>query len=81
MIKDITEIAENLHDEALVLEGLDECILGYSEDGILIYSYTRMIDHFTEEHGMEEEEAAEFIDYNIMGLMPNGMGFVMCYDV
>lgn len=81
MIKDITEIAENLHDEALVLEGLDECILGYSEDGILIYSYTRMIDHFTEEDGMTEEQAVEWIDYNVMGLMPNGMGFIMCYDV
>ena len=81
MIKDITQIAENLHDEALVLEGLDDCILGYSEDGILIYSYSRMIDHFTEEHEMEIDEAAEFIDYNVLGLMPNGLGFIMCYDV
>lgn len=80
MIKDITEIVENLHEEALILEGLDDCILGYSEDGILIYSYTRMIDHFTEEDGMTVDEAAEWIDYNVMGLMPNGMGFIMCYD-
>lgn len=76
---DITEIAENLHDEALVLEGLDDCILGYSENGILIYSYAKMLDHFTNIDGMDEEEAAEWIDYNVMGLMPNGLGFIMCY--
>lgn len=81
MIKDITQIAENLHDEALVLDGLDNCILGYNEDGILIYSYERMVKIFMSDHDMTEDEAAEFIDYNIMGLMPNGMGFVMCYDV
>jgi hypothetical protein len=80
-MKDITEIAEYLHDEALVLEGLDDCILGYSEDGILIYSYTRMLDHFTEIDGMSQEEAAEWIDYNVMGLMPNGLGFIVCYEV
>jgi hypothetical protein len=80
-MKDITEIAENLHDEALVLEGLDDCILGYSENGILIYSYARMLDYFTEIDGMDEEEAAEWIDYNVMGLMPNGLGFIMCYEV
>ena len=51
---DITEIADYLHDEALVLEGLDDCILGYSEDGILIYSYTRMLDHFIEIDGMSQ---------------------------
>ena len=80
-MKDITEIAENLHDEALVLEGLDDCILGYSEDGILIYSHAKMVDHFIEIEGMSEEEALEWIDFNVLGLMPNGLGFVMCYEV
>ena len=80
-MKDITEIAENLHDEALVLEGLDDCILGYSEDGILIYSHAKMVDHFIEIEGMSEEEALEWIDYNVLGLMPNGLGFIMCYEV
>ena len=80
-MKDITEIAENLHDEALVLEGLDDCILGYSEDGILIYSHAKMVDHFIEIEGMSEEEALELIDFNVLGLMPNGLGFIMCYEV
>ena len=80
-MKDITEIAENLHDEALVLEGLDDCILGYSEDGILIYSHAKMVDHFIEIEGMSEEEALEWIDFNVLGLMPNGLGFIMCYEV
>jgi len=30
---------------------------------------------------MSQEEAAEWIDYNVMGLMPNGLGFIVCHDV
>ena len=78
---EIKEIAQYLEDEALVLEGLDDCILGYSHEGTLIYSHTKMVDHFIEIEGMSEEEALEWIDFNVLGLLCNGLGFVMCYEV
>ena len=40
-----------------------------------------MVDHFIEIEGMSEEEALEWIDFNVLGLLNNGLGFVMCYEV
>lgn len=67
-------------DGAIVLDGLDDCILGYSQDGVLIYSYKRMVEHFINSDGMLDEDAVEWIDYNVMGLLPNGRGFVICFE-
>ena len=78
---EIKEIAQYLEDEALVLEGLDDCILGYSHESTLIYSHAKMVDHFIEIEGMSEEEALEWIDFNVLGLLNNALGFVMCYEV
>lgn len=68
-----------LHEEALILEGLDDCVLGHDDEGILIYSYAKMYEHFSEQ--MSSEEAIEWIDYNVMGVQPNGKGFIICYDL
>jgi hypothetical protein len=72
-------IADVLHEEALILEGLDDCVIGHDDEGVLIYSYTKMYEHFSEQ--MSSEEAIEWIDYNVMGVQPNGKGFVVCYDL
>jgi len=75
----IDKIIDNLHESALILHGLDNCILGHDDEGILIYSYKKMYDHFSEQ--MSSEEAIEWIDYNVMGVKPNGKGFIICYDL
>ena len=69
-----------LNDNAIVLEGedLDDAILGTSEDGILIYNYDSLIDAF-EKQGMDTDEAREWIDFNVLPLMGQGAGFIMCY--
>jgi hypothetical protein len=80
MIKNMNkDILNRLDDEALILDGLDDCVIGHDDNGILIYSYSKMFDHFSEE--MTEEEAIEWIDYNVMGVKPNGKGFIICYDL
>jgi hypothetical protein len=38
----------------------------------LRYSYWRLVDLFIAD-GMEEEEAVEWVEYNIMGLTPMGL--------
>jgi hypothetical protein len=68
-----------LKDGALILGGLDECVIGYSSDGVLIYDYEMMVDKFVEDD-MDHEEAIEWIDYNILGLIHNGAGFIVKYD-
>ncbi|MEY2997964.1 MAG: hypothetical protein RIQ82_1345 [Bacteroidota bacterium] len=75
----IDKIIDNLHESALILQGLDDCVLGHDDEGILIYSYKKMYDHFSEQ--MSSEEAIEWIDYNVMGVKPNGKGFIICYDL
>ena len=75
----IDKIIDNLHESALILQGLDDCVLGHDDEGLLIYSYKKMYNHFSEQ--MSSEEAIEWIDYNVMGVKPNGKGFIICYDL
>ena len=75
---EIENIAEYLDDDALVLEGFDHCILGYTKEGVLVYSYKLMLEHFCKKYGMTAEQSAEFIDVNIMTFQDLGP-FIMCY--
>ena len=60
------------HEDAVVLESPDylSAVAGVSEDGRVIYSYPRMVEHLMLNDGMTYEEAAEFIDYNTIGSLP-----------
>ena len=74
---------DNLQETAIILDGLDDCIIGYSSEGLLIYSYAKFIDHFMgkacegcKEH-MSLEDATEWVDYNVMGVIGNGAGCIV----
>ena len=73
-------IAQNnyLNEEAIRLTGLDNCIAGTDIRGYLIYDYSKLLNHFVKEQGMEEDEAVEWIDYNIFGLQPQN--FIILFD-
>jgi len=64
----IDKIVE-LNPEAIVLDGLDEAVIGigYSKDlePRLIYSINNIILTLIGRDGMSENEAREFYDYNI----------------
>jgi len=70
---------EQLKDGALILTGLDDAVAGVSDKGLLIYDYNKMVKVF-EKQGMAVEEAAEWIDYNVIGVQGNGEGFIMMYE-
>jgi hypothetical protein len=70
---------ENLMEDALVLEGLDDAIAGVSDCGRLIYDYERVLKIFMDREGWSAEEAEEWVGYNVMGVQPNGEGFIMMY--
>ena len=76
----VNAIRELLTEGALILEGLDDAIVGYSDGGLLIYDYEKTVEHFVED-GMTREEAVEWVDFNVLGLQGNGEGFVMLYLV
>tara|TARA_R100000388_G_scaffold88328_1_gene68590 strand:+ start:298 stop:561 length:264 start_codon:yes stop_codon:yes gene_type:complete len=66
-------------DDAIQFEGLDYAIVGTSHNGYYIYDYDRMIQVFISNHDMTEEEAVEWIDYNVMGVN-GGQGFIVLYS-
>jgi len=75
----IEEIQPLLDDGAIILDGLDEAIMGYSQDGLLIYGYDLMLDLFMKQNEWTQLEAEEWIDFNVLGLLNNGLGFVVCF--
>ena len=61
------------------LDGLEHCIVGKElETDTLVYSYEKILLNFVQD-GMTYDEAIEFVDYNIIGLKPNG-NFIIIYD-
>ena len=70
---------ENADPEAIRFDGLDYAIIGTDQDGLLVYDYNRMLEVFMSEQNMDYEEAVEWIDYNVMGVMA-GKGFTVIYS-
>ena len=62
----VEQFYDLLEDEAIRWDGLDECIIGASSDGKVVYDIKKMITHFQAE-GLSRENAIEHIDYNILG--------------
>lgn len=65
------DVVDMLQDGAVVLEPQEQfnkCIVGITEDGVLVYSSNLCIKSFMDQ-GMDEEEAAEFFHYNTVRAM------------
>ncbi len=60
---------ESLTDEAIQFHGCDDAIIGNDNRGYLVYSYAKLIEVFMSQ-GMTDEEAVEWVDYNVAGVMP-----------
>jgi hypothetical protein len=65
----------NIHEfaeGAIILDGLDEAIVGITEEfgngRRILYSKDKIIDILMERDGMTWHEAVEFYDFNILGL-------------
>jgi hypothetical protein len=71
---------ELIHGEdAIQFDGLDYAIVGTSHDGYYVYDYDRMIQCFIADSDMNEDEAIEWIDYNVLGTNA-GKGFIILYS-
>ena len=61
------------------LDGLEECVIGTElQEDTLVYSMDKLIEKHME-MGMDEEEAVEFIFYNIVRLQDYG-SFIIIYE-
>ena len=80
MIKPISDIERHLDccdDEAIRFDGLDDAVVGTDHNGNLVYEYEIMTRLFVEQR-MSEEEAEEWINYNVIGTN-GGYGFTILF--
>lgn len=68
----IVSVIADYNQQAIILDGLDEALVGYIElEGFPIkalYDTERVIEILVKRDGMTLEEAEEYFDYNIRGL-------------
>lgn len=57
-------------DDTMKIEGADAAIIGYAqrcgEPVVVVYDYQRLVSVFMQ-GGMDEDEAREWVEYNIIG--------------
>lgn len=79
-IEEIKEFAEG----AIILDGLDEAIMGIAEEfgnGYrIVYSKSKIFGILMNRDGMTEEEAIEFYEYNILGLYASPQNAIFFED-
>jgi hypothetical protein len=59
------EKVADMNPEAILWDGLDDAIIGISIDNRAVYGLNKMILLF-QQQGMSEEEAMEWVDFNII---------------
>ena len=55
-------------DGAVVLEGLDDAIVGTLDYNRLVYSQDKIVACLMRDSSMDREEAIEYMEFNILGL-------------
>lgn len=76
------EAIAKLNQEAYLADGFEDALIGYSqaEGGniVAVYSYDKCIRVLVDRDGMEEEEALEYFEFNVVGayMGPNTPLFV-----
>ena len=63
----IREYIADIHPELVLMDGFDDCILGIAsrcgDEQFIVYDYAKVIAK-NMSHGMTEEEAIEFFNFN-----------------
>jgi len=71
----IIEVLTNENPDAIIYDNMSEALLGVYRNKendylpVAVYSYVKYIDKFINEDGMSEEDAVEFFDFNVDGLL------------
>lgn len=68
---EIDDILESRGETVLLADGFDDAFIGVSqrmnEPLLAVYSYDKMVEVLVVRDGMTEEEACEYIDFNVVG--------------
>lgn len=66
-VNNLLDSIREFNPEALLADGLENALVGYSTKGYAIYSVSKIIQILMERDSMSREEAIEFFDFNIDG--------------
>lgn len=64
------EHAADANPEAVCLDGWDDCIVGITSDGCLVYDRAKMVRLMSRRDGVSFEEADEWISFNAERTLP-----------
>lgn len=53
-------------DKAVTIDGFDDAVIGVSDDYSLVYDYDKMVLCLMLHEDMDEDEAIEYLDYNVL---------------
>lgn len=65
-------LVDSGYEDAIVLDGTncDKAFIGVSYDGRAVYDYELLVECLMTSDGMEEYEAVDWIDYNMIRALP-----------
>ena len=64
-LADLKETIAEHNPKALLADGHDDAIMGYSSDCRVIYSVNQIVETLVERDGMTPDEAIDFFNFNI----------------
>lgn len=67
MKSEIHSLILDRNPEAILFDGLDECMIGMDSSNRIVYCYDKIVKHFINS-GMNEDDAVEWVDFNILNL-------------
>lgn len=70
-MSEIRDVIEQYNVDALFVDGFDDAIIGVTRrinmEPVVAYDYDKCIRILMSKHGMEYEDALEYMEYNIVG--------------
>ena len=76
---EILEVVKENYPEALIADGFDEAIVGYTFQGKLVYEIPKMVHILVKRDKMTVDDALEYLDYNVLGAYVGEMTPVYIY--
>lgn len=70
MTREILDNLRELNPEALLADGLEDALIGYTlnthMEHVAVYSYPKCVEVLVSRDGMEPEDAEEFLGFNTL---------------
>lgn len=67
----INEYLENIGESALLADGFDEALIGFSqrmnEPMLAVYAYEKMVQILMDNDDLSYDDAVEYVDFNVVG--------------